>query len=53
VRLGLQPVILCSPAVRFYFSRLTEEALSDVSVVSYQEIEPSMEVEAIGKVDLE
>lgn len=53
VRLGFQPVVLCSPAVRFYFRRITEEALSDVNVVSYQEIEPSMEIEAVGKVDLE
>jgi len=49
---GMEPVVLCSPAVRFYFQRLTEEPIEDLTVVSYQEIEPSVEVEAVGKVDL-
>ena len=49
---GIEPVVLCSPAVRFYFKRITEQAMPEMMVVSFQEIEPSIEIEAIGKVDM-
>ncbi len=49
---GVEPVVLCSPTVRFYFRRITEEPVPELKVVSYQEVEPSIEIEAVGKVDL-
>ncbi|MFO8059875.1 MAG: flagellar biosynthesis protein FlhA [Bacillota bacterium] len=53
LEMGVEPVVLCSPAVRFYFKRITEQAMPELTVVSFQEIEPSIEIEAIGKVDME
>ncbi len=50
---GTEPVVLCSPTVRFYFRRITEEPIPDLRVISYQEVEPSIEIEAVGKVDLQ
>ncbi|MDI3521890.1 MAG: flagellar biosynthesis protein FlhA [Bacillota bacterium] len=47
-----QPVVLCSPLVRFYFKRLTERLLPRLSVLSYNELDPSIEVEVVGKVGL-
>ncbi len=50
---GIEPVVLTSPGVRFYFKRITEQVLEGLSVVSYQEVEPSIEIEAVGKVSLQ
>ncbi len=47
---GMEPVVLTSPGVRFYFKRITEQVIEGLTVVSYQEIEPSIEIEAVGKV---
>ncbi|HEX2937549.1 MAG TPA: flagellar biosynthesis protein FlhA [Ruminiclostridium sp.] len=47
---GLTPVILVSPAVRMYFKRLTEQALPDLFVVSYNEVENDIKVMAVGAV---
>jgi len=47
---GLTPVVLVSPAVRMYFKRLTEQALPDLCVVSYNEIENDVKVMALGAV---
>lgn len=47
---GLTPIVLVSPAVRFYFKRLTEQALPDLCVVSYNEIENDVKVMAVGAV---
>ena len=52
VKQGLEPVVLTSPGIRFYFKRLAEQAIEGLTVVSYQEIEPAVEIEAIGKVTL-
>ncbi|MGI5839561.1 MAG: FHIPEP family type III secretion protein [bacterium] len=47
---GLQPIVLCSPLVRFYFKRLTERAFPSLVVVSYNELEPETEINALGMV---
>ncbi|HHY93015.1 MAG TPA: FHIPEP family type III secretion protein, partial [Firmicutes bacterium] len=47
-----QPVVLCSPLIRFYFKRLTERVLPRLAVLSYNELDPSLEVEVVGKVGL-
>jgi len=39
-----------SPAVRMYFKRLTEQALPDLIVVSYSEIENDVKVQSLGAV---
>lgn len=50
VQLGQQPVVLASPIVRLYFKRLTEQTFPGLAVLSYNELDPSMEVQAIGVV---
>ncbi|WP_261132854.1 flagellar biosynthesis protein FlhA [Bacillus sp. Marseille-Q3570] len=45
-------VLLCSPAVRMYVRQLIERYLPDVVVLSYNELEPNLEVQSIGVVNV-
>jgi len=49
---GLQPIILTAPIVRLYFKRLTEQVSKDLIVLSYNEVESSIEVQSVGMVTL-
>lgn len=49
---GEQPVILTSPIVRIYFKRLIEGILPDITVLSYNELDASTEVQAVGMVNI-
>ncbi|MGI6778773.1 MAG: flagellar biosynthesis protein FlhA [Acetivibrionales bacterium] len=51
-RLGQQPIVLASPGVRIYFRRLTESIIPQLVVLSYNEIEPGVEVESVGMVSV-
>lgn len=51
-RSGLQPVILCSPAIRMYLKQVVEMILPDVPVISYNELEPHVEVQSVGVVNV-
>lgn len=48
-----QPVVLCSPAVRMYVRQLTERYFPNVPIVSYNELEASVEVQSVGVVNIE
>ena len=50
--LGYQPLVLTSPAVRMHFRKLTERVAPNLTVLSYAEIEPKIEVQALGMVKL-
>jgi len=50
--MGLQPIILTSPIVRTYFKRLVEPIAPDLVVLSYNELEPSAEIQSIGMVSI-
>lgn len=50
--LGYQPIVLTSPAVRLYVRKLTERVAPNLIVLSYGEIEPQIEVQALGMVKL-
>jgi len=52
VQLGQQPIVLASPVVRLYFKRLTEQVLPGLVVLSYNELDPSIEIEAVGTVSV-
>ncbi|HBR03173.1 MAG TPA: EscV/YscV/HrcV family type III secretion system export apparatus protein, partial [Ruminiclostridium sp.] len=52
VQRGRQPIVLASPVVRLYFRRLTENAIPGLVVLSYNELDPSLEVNAIGMVSI-
>ncbi len=49
---GNTPVILASPLVRLYFKRITERILPRLSVLSYNELDPSLEVQTVGMVNI-
>jgi flagellar biosynthesis protein FlhA len=47
------PILLCSPAVRMYVRQLTERYFPNLPVLSYNELETSVEVQSVGMVDIE
>ena len=47
---GKTPIVVCSPIVRMYYKKLTEEYLKDLIVVSYNEIESNVELQSVGMV---
>lgn len=49
---GKQPVILASPVVRLYFKRLTENAIPGLVVLSYNELDPTIDVNAVDMVTI-
>lgn len=51
-QLGQQPVILASPTVRMYLRQLLERTLGDVPILSYSELEPNVEIQSVGVVNL-
>ncbi|MCE7794588.1 flagellar biosynthesis protein FlhA [Salipaludibacillus sp. CUR1] len=48
---GHMPVLLCSPAVRMYIRHLIERYMPQVPVLSYNELEPHIEVQSVGVVN--
>lgn len=52
VQLGKQPVVLASPVVRLYFKRLTEQSIPGLVVLSYNELDPGMEINSVGMVSV-
>lgn len=50
VRRNLQPVVLVSSRIRLPFRRLTERFLPQVTVLSFNELLPDLQIEAIGTV---
>ncbi|MGX9133679.1 flagellar biosynthesis protein FlhA [Rummeliibacillus sp. JY-2-4R] len=47
------PVILCSPAVRMYLRQLTERYFPQIPILSYNELESSIEIQSVGVVNVE
>nr|WP_150959637.1 flagellar biosynthesis protein FlhA [Aneurinibacillus sp. XH2] len=52
VQAGQQPVILTSPTIRMYLRQLLERTMQDIPVLSYSELEPSVEIQSMGVVNL-
>lgn len=48
--MGKAPIVITSPIVRIYFKRLTEDYYKDLIVISYNEIESSVELQSVGMV---
>ncbi len=48
--LGYQPIVLASPATRLYFRKVTERVAPNLIVLSYAELDPKIEVQALGMV---
>jgi flagellar biosynthesis protein FlhA len=47
---GNQPIVIVSPVVRMYFKKLTEQIMPELTVISYNELENNVRVQAVGAV---
>lgn len=47
---GVTPIVICAPILRLYFKRLVERFISNLVVLSYNEIDSNINVEVIGMV---
>lgn len=45
-------VVLCSPAIRMYVKQLLDRFLPQVVVLSYNELEPTVQVQSVGVVNV-
>ncbi|MDR1692653.1 MAG: flagellar biosynthesis protein FlhA [Oscillospiraceae bacterium] len=50
--LGIAPIVLCSPVVRFHFKRMVEGLAPDLVVLSYNELMQNTDIQADGMVTL-
>ena len=50
--LGISPIVLTSPAVRPHFKRMVEQMSPDLTVLSYNELDPTIEIHAEGMVSV-
>lgn len=49
---GVQPILLTSPATRMYMRQFIERFAPDLPVLSYNELEPEVEIQSIGVVNI-
>ncbi len=49
---GQTPIIICAPVLRLYFKRFIDRFISNYTVISYNEVDDSTNVEVIGMVSL-
>ncbi|SJZ64552.1 FHIPEP family protein [Selenihalanaerobacter shriftii] len=49
---GYEPIVLTSPIIRYHFKNLTEQVASDLTVLSFNELEPNINVQTVGMVSL-
>ncbi|WP_424765777.1 flagellar biosynthesis protein FlhA [Paenibacillus sp. sgz302251] len=52
IQAGQQPVVLASPTIRMYLRQIVERTMQDLPVLSYSELEPNIEVQSVGVVNL-
>ena len=50
--LGKNPIVITSPIVRLYFKKLVSDYYKDVIVISYNEVEPNVELQSVGMVTI-
>ncbi len=46
MQIGINPIVLTSPSVRPHFKRMTEQLAPDLTVLSYSEIESTIEIKS-------
>ena len=47
---GQSAIVMTSPIVRMYFKKLTEDNYKDLIVISYNEVEPGVEIQSVGMI---
>ncbi|MBQ4417352.1 MAG: FHIPEP family type III secretion protein, partial [Butyrivibrio sp.] len=48
--MGKAPIVMTSPIVRMYFKRMTQDYYKDLIVISYNEVEPNVELQSVGMI---
>ena len=48
--MGKPVIVMTSPIVRMYFKRMTQDYYKDLIVVSYNEVEPNVELQSVGMI---
>ncbi|WP_226654438.1 flagellar biosynthesis protein FlhA [Pseudalkalibacillus hwajinpoensis] len=49
---GIQPILLTSPAIRMYLRQFLERYMPELTILSYSELEPDVEVQSVGVINL-
>jgi len=49
---GQQPIVLTSPSIRMYLRQIVARSMQDLPILSYSELEPNIEVQSVGVVNL-
>ncbi|WP_410769240.1 flagellar biosynthesis protein FlhA [Fontibacillus sp. BL9] len=49
---GQQPIVLTSPTIRMYLRQIIERSMQDIPVLSYSELEPNVEIQSVGVVNI-
>ncbi|PZE22437.1 flagellar biosynthesis protein FlhA [Paenibacillus xerothermodurans] len=52
IQAGQPPIVLTSPTIRMYLRQLLERTMQDIPVLSYSELEPNVEIQSMGVVNL-
>ncbi|WP_379965671.1 flagellar biosynthesis protein FlhA [Ectobacillus sp. sgz5001026] len=52
IQMGIQPIVVSSSGIRMYIRQITEHALANIPILSYNELEPDVEVQSVGVVNL-
>ncbi|WP_040209353.1 flagellar biosynthesis protein FlhA [Neobacillus jeddahensis] len=52
LKAGGQPIFLTSPSIRMYLKQFVDKVLPTVPVLSYTELEPDIEIQSIGVVNI-
>jgi flagellar biosynthesis protein FlhA len=47
-----QPVLVCSAQIRLHFKRLVDQFIPNISVLSYDEILSTVEIQSLGTLEL-
>jgi len=49
---GQQPIVLTSPTIRMYLRQIVARTMPDIPILSYSELEPNVEVQSVGVVNI-
>jgi flagellar biosynthesis protein FlhA len=49
---GIQPVLLTSPMIRIYVKRIADQVYEGTTVLDYNEIEQSVQLQSVGMVEI-
>lgn len=52
MKAGSQPIFLTSPSIRMYLKQFVDKIMPTVPVLSYTELEPDVEIQSIGVVNI-